>query len=77
MDVIRKAADPKCSSHLVNSINTIDNILANGPEFAKKMLKALFGLADLEHEGDFASVLMVSTIIFMTVDPLLISYRAP
>ena len=62
MDIIRKAADPKCSSHLVKSIETIDHILVNGPEFAKRMLKGLFGLADLEHEGDFASVLMVSVM---------------
>ncbi len=75
MDVIRKAADPKCSLHLVNSINTIDHILANGPELAKRTLKGLFGLSGLEHEGDFASVLMVSVVfgfIFMINNPLFV-----
>ena len=59
MDVIRKAADPKCSTHIVNSINTIDYILTNAPEFVKRRLKALFGLAELEHDADFAAVLEV------------------
>jgi hypothetical protein len=62
MDVIRKAADPKCSSHIVNSIETIDYILSNAPEFVKKRLKALFGLAGLEHDTDFAAVLEASTL---------------
>ena len=59
MDVIRKAADPKCSKHIVNSIKTIDYILSNSAEFIKRRLKALFGLAKLEHDADFASVLEV------------------
>ncbi|KAH9480734.1 putative extracellular serine carboxypeptidase [Psilocybe cubensis] len=56
MDLIREAADPKCSAHLVNSINTIDSILA-GPAILKRQLKNLFGLGELEHDDDFASVL--------------------
>jgi hypothetical protein len=62
MDVIRKAADPKCSNHIVNSIETIDYILSNAPEFVKRRLKALFGLAGLEHDTDFAAVLEASTL---------------
>jgi len=57
MDVIRKAADPKCSAHIVNSIKTIDYILGNSLEFVKKRLKAIFGLAELENDTDFAAVL--------------------
>jgi hypothetical protein len=60
MDIIRNAADPKCSNHLVNSISTIDDILCNSPSLVKRQLKNLFGLADLEHDEDFASVLEVS-----------------
>jgi len=55
MDVIRLAADPKCSSNLVNSIATIDRLLRidrlRGP------LKRLFDLGDLESDQDFVSVL--------------------
>ena len=60
MDIIREAADPKCSNHLVNSISTIDDILlGNSPSFVKRQLKNLFGLGELEHDEDFASVLEV------------------
>ena len=58
MEVIRKAADPKCSSHLEKSIVTID-ILLNFPPLAAG-LKALFGLKDLKHDEDFVSLLQVS-----------------
>jgi len=61
MDVIRNAAEPKCSAHLVNSISTIDAILMNGPEIFKRQLKNLFGLGGLKHDEDFASVLEVYT----------------
>ncbi|KAF8467929.1 peptidase S28 [Russula ochroleuca] len=55
MDVIRLAADPKCSSNLMNSITTIDRLLKfrhlRGP------LKKLFGLGGLESDQDFVSAL--------------------
>ncbi|KAJ3510022.1 hypothetical protein NLJ89_g4906 [Agrocybe chaxingu] len=57
MDIIRNAADPKCSAHLVNAIENIDNILINGPAFLRRPLKNLFGLGGLEHDDDFVSVL--------------------
>ncbi|KAF8157984.1 peptidase S28 [Crassisporium funariophilum] len=57
MEIIRTAADPKCSAHLVNTISKIDTILEHGPAFVKKQLKNLFGLGGLEHDEDFASVL--------------------
>ncbi|KAH9958389.1 hypothetical protein BGW80DRAFT_1449472 [Lactifluus volemus] len=44
MDVIRLAADPICSSNLVNSISMIDSLLKFGP-------------LELESDKDFASVL--------------------
>ena len=57
MDVIRLAADAKCSSNLVNSITTIDRLLKlrqlRGP------LKKLFGLGELKSDQDFVSVLTV------------------
>ncbi|KAF8651928.1 hypothetical protein AX16_004572 [Volvariella volvacea WC 439] len=57
MDIIRRAADPTCSENLVNAIKTIDGILQH-PRFSRP-LKALFGLAGLEHDDDFASVLEI------------------
>jgi hypothetical protein len=67
MDIIREAADPKCSDHIVNSISSIDNILTSAPSFFKRQLKSLFGLADLEHDEDFASILDVSCYSFYVV----------
>ncbi|KXN80843.1 putative serine protease EDA2 [Leucoagaricus sp. SymC.cos] len=55
MEIIRKAADPKCSAHLENSVAVIDTILLSG--LFKKQLKGLFGLADLKHDDDFASLI--------------------
>ena len=57
MDVIRLAADPKCSSNLVNSITTIDSLLKFAP--LRRRLKKLFGLDELESDKDFVSVLTV------------------
>jgi hypothetical protein len=57
MDIIRNAADPNCSSHLTYSTGVIDSILLSG--YFKKQLKGLFGLADLEHDEDFASLITV------------------
>ncbi|KAI5119050.1 hypothetical protein M0805_005916 [Coniferiporia weirii] len=56
MDIIRRAADPQCSKHLVTSIAAIDHVLLYMPRL-RKPLKALFGLADLQHDDDFASLL--------------------
>ncbi|KAJ3503107.1 hypothetical protein NMY22_g18365 [Coprinellus aureogranulatus] len=55
MTVIRDAADPKCSARIVSSIASIDAILERG--YFKKQLKGLFGLAGLEHDQDFVSLL--------------------
>ncbi|KAF8170938.1 peptidase S28 [Pholiota molesta] len=57
MEIIREAADPACSGHLVGSIGTVDDILLGGNKFLKTQLKKLFGLSDLEHDEDFVSVL--------------------
>jgi hypothetical protein len=57
MDVIRLAADPKCSSNLVNSITTIDSLLKI--RTLRGQLKKLFGLGGLASDQDFVSVLTV------------------
>lgn len=59
-DVIRKVADPICSENIVNSVSTIDDILASNSPSTKRELKKAFGLEDLEHDDDFASLLEVS-----------------
>ena len=56
METIRKAAPVNCSLGLENSIQTIDSILTEGGSAADD-LKALFGLAGLEHNDDFGNVL--------------------
>jgi hypothetical protein len=61
MDVIRLAADPKCSSNLVNSITTIDRLLKLGR--LRGPLKKLFGLGGLESDQDFVSVLTVCPLL--------------
>ena len=63
MTIIRDAAEPKCSSHIVKSIATIDSILQQGR--FKRQLKGLFGLADLEHDEDFVAVLEVCTQLYL------------
>lgn len=60
MEIIRNAADPKCSAHLEKSIRTIDRILAVPQGGIKRRLKGLFGVADLEHDEDFVSLIEVS-----------------
>ena len=57
-DIIRQAADPDCSQHLQRSIHVIDGILLHSPHL-RRPLKALLGLAELEHDDDFASLLSV------------------
>ncbi|KZT12085.1 peptidase S28 [Laetiporus sulphureus 93-53] len=54
-DIIRRAADPECSSNLQRAVEFIDTILSVPP--LRTPLKRLFGLAELEHDDDFASVL--------------------
>ncbi|KAI0087965.1 peptidase S28 [Irpex rosettiformis] len=60
MEIIRQAADPKCSAHLENAVRTIDSILLRGDsaldKALKRHLKGLFGVADLEHDEDFVSL---------------------
>jgi hypothetical protein len=58
LEVIRLAAEPECASSLENSIQTIDNILSH--QRISAPLKALFGLAGLKHDEDFASLIAVS-----------------
>ncbi|GJE99300.1 peptidase S28 [Phanerochaete sordida] len=61
MEIIRDAADWQCSEHLENAIKAVDAILTRGDDPAsrtlKDWLKGLFGLKDLEHDEDFASVI--------------------
>ncbi|KAJ3833081.1 serine carboxypeptidase S28-domain-containing protein [Lentinula raphanica] len=55
MDIIRRYADPTCSSHLQESIKTIDTILDH--RVLSTPLKALFGVHGLKHDVDFVSLI--------------------
>lgn len=57
MDIIRRAADPECSDNLVRSVEFVDAVLSIPA--LRGALKELFGLRDLEHDEDFASLLSV------------------
>jgi hypothetical protein len=64
MDTIRLAADKTCSDNLVNSVEAIDKILATENPTLIRLLKGLFGLADLKSDTDFASVISVRAILW-------------
>ncbi|KZV66837.1 peptidase S28 [Peniophora sp. CONT] len=55
MDTIRVAADPICSSNLVQSVATIDALLK--VPVVNTHLKGLFNLSDLASDQDFVSLL--------------------
>lgn len=57
-EIIRLAADPECSASLQTSVEAIDNVLSIPG--LKRVLKGLFGLAGLEHDDDFVSLLEVN-----------------
>ena len=59
MEIIRRAADLKCSGNLQLSIQIIDGLLSS--PLSRTAIKSLFGVADLEHDEDFASLIEVST----------------
>ncbi|KIY62526.1 peptidase S28 [Cylindrobasidium torrendii FP15055 ss-10] len=54
-DLIRQVADQKCINHIINTVDTVDRIL--GYSHVKGPFKKLFGITDLEHDDDFASLL--------------------
>lgn len=57
MDIIRRAAEPECSSNIQSAIETIDTVLSI--PHLRIVLKRLFGLEELVHDDDFASLLEV------------------
>ena len=56
-DIIRRAADPECGRRLQEAVRAIDHAL--GIPRLRRIVKGLFGLAELEHDDDFASLLEV------------------
>ena len=57
MEIIRRAADVKCSGNLQLSVQIIDGLL--GSPLTHTAVKSLFGVAELEHDEDFASLIEV------------------
>lgn len=70
MEIIRNAADPKCSAHLETSIETIDRLLSVPP--LRNRVKSLFGVAGLEHDEDFVSLIEVAITYLSDVNSVLI-----
>ena len=60
MEIIRKAADLKCTGNLQLSVQIIDGLLAS--PLTRNAIKSLFGLSGLEHDEDFASVIEVCAV---------------
>ena len=58
MEIIRSAADRVCSGNLQVSIEIIDSLLSN--PLTRTPIKSLFGVAGLEHDEDFVSLIEVS-----------------
>ena len=58
MEIIRRAADRVCSGNLQVSIEIIDSLLSN--PLTRTPIKSLFGVAALEHDEDFVSLIEVS-----------------
>ena len=57
MEIIRRAADLKCSGNLQASIQIIDGLLR--APITRTAIKSLFGVAALEHDEDFVSLIEV------------------
>lgn len=83
MEIIRQAGDPTCIAHLENSIKTIDSIFTNGDgpvhRHLKAVVKKLFGVEELQHDEDFASLIEVRCL-FIPLPNLRINHaicRAP
>ncbi|TFK89724.1 peptidase S28 [Polyporus arcularius HHB13444] len=55
MDIIRRAADRVCSGNLQVSVELIDSLLSN--PLTRTAIKSLFGVAALEHDEDFVSLI--------------------
>ncbi|PIL22459.1 hypothetical protein GSI_15147 [Ganoderma sinense ZZ0214-1] len=55
MEIIRRAADIKCSGNIQLTVEIVDSLIGN--PITSRAIKALFGLAGLEHNEDFASIL--------------------
>lgn len=69
MEIVRRAADLKCSGNIQLTVEIVDSLLAN--PVTGRPIKGLFGLADLEHNEDFMSLLEVRLCCFVSSSVLL------
>jgi hypothetical protein len=76
METIRVSADSTCSSNLENSVDAIDKVLDMGNPTVTRLLKGLFGLAELKNDADFGSVISVNTSSSCLSQQALMTYRA-
>lgn len=54
---VQQGMPANCSSDISLVINHVDQVLTNGTAAQKTALKTMFGLQDVQHDADFASVL--------------------
>jgi hypothetical protein len=74
MDTIRLAADPTCSANIQTTVEVVDRVLAMGNPTLTRLLKGVFGLADLTSDADFASVISVCDTILGILGGVLTIY---
>jgi hypothetical protein len=68
-DVIRLSMDKTCSKNYEISIRAFDNILLSSNATRIHVLKDLFGVADLQHDDDVASLLSVRHPSYLLIYP--------
>lgn len=59
-DIIRQFGPADCIKQVETTVIEVDNLLSNPA--THQPIKALFGLANLTHDEDFASLLAVSVV---------------
>ena len=77
MEIIRRAADIKCSGNIQLTVEIVDSLIGN--PITSRAIKSLFGLAGLQHNEDFASILEVCGLLSFTLTMRMpsIDHRVP
>ena len=69
MDIIRQVAPENCVSVLIEAVKELDDVLLSSDTNAHQTLKSFYGLANVSHNTDVASILNVrSSSSFLRYD---------
>lgn len=68
-DIIRQFGPKDCIQQIETTVNEVDALLAKKGR-ARQVIKATFGLGNVTHDEDFASVLAVSSILSYSHDDI-------